>query len=72
MVQPPVDIQHPVPGGVTQAVMSDHGNGDVKSIVFHLENKTKINFVESKSGLFYFEMNNNNKTKSYVTNYTLI
>ena len=67
MVQPPVAIQHSVPGGGTQAVLSDHGNGDRKSIVIHRANRTKIKFVESNSGVFYFEMNDNSKTESYVT-----
>ena len=35
-------------------------------------NGTKMKFVESNSGLFYFETNNNSKIKFYVTDYTWI
>ena len=31
-----------------------------------------MKFVESNYGIFYFEKNNNSKTKLYVTNYTLV
>ena len=43
-----------------------------KSIVIHRENGIKMNFVESSSGLFYFETNNNSKIKLSVTDYTLV
>ena len=43
-----------------------------KAIVIHRANGTKMKFVESNSGLFYFETNNNGKTKQSVTDYTLV
>ena len=43
-----------------------------KAIIIHRENGTNMKFLESNSGLFYFETNNNSKIKFYVTDYTLI
>ena len=31
-----------------------------------------MKLVKSNSGIFYFETNNNSKTKSYVTDYNLV
>ena len=39
-----------------------------KAIFIHQANGTKMNFVESNFRMFYFETNNNSKTKLYVTN----
>ena len=43
-----------------------------KEIVIHRANGTKMKFVDSNSGLFYFETKNNNKAKLSGTNYTLV
>ena len=43
-----------------------------KAVVIHRANGTSMKFVESNSGLFYFETKNNGKTKSSVTDHTLV
>ena len=43
-----------------------------KAIVVHQVNGTKMKSVESNSGLFYYETNNNSKNKFFVTEYNLV
>ena len=43
-----------------------------KAVVIHRANGTSMKFVESNSGLFYFETKNNSKTKLSIPNCTLV